>query len=52
MVAERDTFTVRTESDDGEFDDIEYEVHMKVDQEALKRFPQYDGDGGLKPGKI
>ncbi|QIB66187.1 PRC-barrel domain-containing protein [Kineobactrum salinum] len=44
VVAKRGTFTVRTESDDDEFDDIEYEVHMEATQEALKSFPQYDED--------
>lgn len=44
VVAKRGTFTVRTESADHEFDDIEYEVHMEANQEALKRFPQYDED--------
>ncbi len=44
VVAKRGTFTVRTESDDQEFDDIEYQVHMEVDQEALKKFPKYNQD--------
>lgn len=44
VVAKRGTFTVRTESDDHEFDDIEYQVHMEVDQEALKKFPEYNQD--------
>ncbi len=51
VVAERGTFTVRTESDDGEFDDVEYEVHMEVDQEALKKFPQYDEDWWVETRK-
>lgn len=42
VVAKRGTFTVRTESDDNEFDDIEYEVHMEATQEELKKFPEYD----------
>lgn len=44
VVAKRGTFTVRTESADSEFDDIDYEVHMEATQEALKSFPQYDED--------
>ncbi|MDO8862985.1 PRC-barrel domain-containing protein [Haliea sp. E1-2-M8] len=44
VVAKRGTFTVRTESHDSEFDDIEYEVHMEATQEALKNFPEYDED--------
>ncbi len=44
VVAKRGTFTVRTESDDDEFDDLEYEVHMEATQEQVKRFPEYDED--------
>lgn len=42
VIAKRGTFTVRTESDDDEFDDIEYEVHMEATQEEVKGFPAYD----------
>jgi len=44
IVAERGTFTVRTdgEADGDDFDDIDYEVHLDVTQEALKSFPEYD----------
>lgn len=48
VVAKRGTFTVRTDSDDDEFDDIEYEVHMEATQEALKSFPQYDENWWLE----
>ena len=44
VVASRGTFTVRTESDENEFDDVDYEVHMEATQDALKRFPQYNED--------
>lgn len=42
VVAKRGTFTVRTESDDNEFDDIDYQVHMEATQEVLKAYPPYD----------
>ncbi|MEX2481941.1 MAG: PRC-barrel domain-containing protein [Gammaproteobacteria bacterium] len=42
VVAKRGTFTVRAESADNEFDDIDYQVHMETTQEALKSFPRYD----------
>lgn len=44
VVAKRGTFTVRTESGDDEFDDIDYEVHMDATQEELRNLPQYDED--------
>lgn len=44
VVAKLGTFTVRTASDESEFDDIEYEVHMEATQEELKNFPEYNQD--------
>lgn len=44
IVAKRGTFTVRTESSDGDFDDIEYEVHMEASQKELEGLPRYDED--------
>ncbi len=42
VFVERGTFTVRTENRDGDFDDIDYKVHMEASQEALKGFPEYN----------
>lgn len=44
VVAQRGTFTLRTESADSEFDDIEYEVHMEATQDAVKKYPEYTED--------
>lgn len=43
VVAERGTFTVRIEQEDGEaFDDIDYQVHMEATQDAVKELPEYN----------
>ncbi len=47
VVAERGSFTVRPEQDDaddddGEFDDVDYDVHMEGDQNSVKDLPEYD----------
>jgi sporulation protein YlmC with PRC-barrel domain len=42
VVAERGTFTVRTEDRDDNFDDIDYQIHVEASQEALKGFPEYN----------
>jgi|TARA_R100000935_G_C2834467_1_gene167220 sporulation protein YlmC with PRC-barrel domain len=44
VVAERGTFTVVRASDKGGFDDVEYEVHMEMTQDELKKLPEYDED--------
>jgi len=44
VVAERGTFTVVTESDNADFDDVEYEVHMEMTQDELKKLPEYNED--------
>ncbi|WP_144779431.1 PRC-barrel domain-containing protein [Marinobacter maritimus] len=44
VVAERGTFTVVRASDKGDFDDVEYEVHMEMTQDELKKLPEYDED--------
>lgn len=41
IVAERGTFTVKT-LEGGEWDDIEYEVHLQATEEEMKNFPVYD----------
>jgi len=48
VVAQRGTFTVRTESAENEFDDIEYEVHMTATQDDIKKYPEYDEDWWTK----
>lgn len=44
VVAERGTFTVRVEEQEGNeaFDDIDYEVHMETTQDGVKAFPEYN----------
>lgn len=42
VVAERGTFTVRTEDGGDDFDDVDYQIHMEASQEALKGFPEYN----------
>lgn len=42
VVAERGRFTVRPEGTEGEWDDIEYEVHLDVSQDEMGEFPEYD----------
>lgn len=44
VVAERGTFTVVTKSDDAGFDAVEYEVHMEMTQDELKKLPEYSED--------
>ena len=44
VVAERGTFTVVTESDNAGFDGVEYEVHMEMTQDELKKLPEYNED--------
>lgn len=44
VVAERGTFTVVTESDNAGFDRVEYEVHMEMTQDELKKLPEYSED--------
>ncbi len=44
VVAERGTFTVVTESNKAGFDDVEYEVHMEMTQDELKKLPEYNED--------
>ncbi len=44
VVAERGTFTVVTASDKAGFDDVEYEVHMEMTQDELKKLPEYNED--------
>ncbi|SHK13246.1 PRC-barrel domain-containing protein [Marinobacter antarcticus] len=42
VVAERGTFTVVTASDNAGFGDVEYEVHMEMTQDELKKLPEYN----------
>lgn len=44
VVAERGTFTVVTASDKADFDNVEYEVHMEMTQDELKKLPEYNED--------
>ncbi|MCK0105597.1 PRC-barrel domain-containing protein [Marinobacter sp. S0848L] len=44
VVAERGTFTVVTASDKAGYDDVEYEVHMEMTQDELKKLPSYNQD--------
>jgi len=44
VVAERGTFTVVTESDNASFNSVEYEVHMEMTQDELKKLPEYNED--------
>ena len=44
VVAERGTFTVVRASDKAGFDDVEYEVHMEMSQDELKKLPEYNED--------
>ncbi|MCK7550748.1 PRC-barrel domain-containing protein [Marinobacter goseongensis] len=45
VVAERGSFTVRLEADDDgikRFDDLDYQIHMEADSNAVKNLPEYD----------
>lgn len=43
LVAERGSFTVRTRSENGgDFDDIDYQVHMDLDADGVKNLPEYN----------
>lgn len=42
IVAERGSFTVQTKEAEGEWDDIDYEVHVEASQDAIKQFPEYN----------
>lgn len=44
VVAERGTFTLVTKSKDADFDGFEYQVHMEMTQEELKKLPEYNED--------
>lgn len=42
VVAERGAFTVVTASNKDGFDNVEYEVHMEMTQDELKKLPEYN----------
>lgn len=42
VVVERGSFTVKQESTGSEFDDIDYEVHMDIDEDSAADLPEYD----------
>lgn len=42
VIAERGSFTVKTEKDDSAFGDVDYQVHMEAGQDAVKNLPEYD----------
>lgn len=44
VVAERGTFTVVTGSGNAGFGGVEYEVHMEMTQDELKKLPEYNED--------
>lgn len=44
VVAERGSFTVVTVSENAGYDNVEYEVHMEMTQDELKRLPSYSED--------
>ena len=44
VVAERGTFTVVAASEKTGYDNVEYEVHMEMTQDELKKLPSYNQD--------
>lgn len=42
VVAERGSFTVSLENQDGTFDELDYQVHMEATEDDIRNMPEYD----------